>query len=185
MDAPRAAPALLTWLSFSAELLDSMTQGPRIGLENGHGRHLLSLSCGALFGQHTYLCYPLILWNLIIADFSYIPELAGPRDAKELPKATQGHNVRGRPCQSEGFCKLEQQTHIHRQREGLIAEVRIQLHTEFFKERLHKAGPRVEVRSVHIQVGNFFGCQEKDTAAVSREGPRSAPPPLELPSHTL
>lgn len=28
--------------------------------------------------------------------------------------------------------------------------------TKFFKERLHKAGPRVQVCSIHIQEGDFL-----------------------------
>ena len=76
----------------------------------------------------------------------------------------------------------------------LPAEVRRGLLTKFFKEGLHKAGPGMEVRCVHIQVGDFFGCEEGGEQAISEEGGgpgpllvlRTAglPCPLGLLSHT-
>lgn len=76
----------------------------------------------------------------------------------------------------------------------LPAEVRRGLLTKFFKEGLHKAGPGMEVRCVHIQVGDFFGCEEGGEQALSEEGggpgpllmlrTASSPCPLGLLSHT-
>lgn len=40
--------------------------------------------------------------------------------------------------------------------------------TELFKEGLHEAGPRVEVCCVHIQVGDFLGCEEWESLVAVR-----------------
>lgn len=60
--------------------------------------------------------------------------------------------------------------------------------TKFFKEGLHKAGPRVEVGCVHIQVGHFFRCEDGGDL-LTEEGPGLPHPhaDIHLPpdGHTL
>lgn len=64
--------------------------------------------------------------------------------------------------------------------------------TKLFKEGLHEAGPGVEVGCVHIQVGDFFCCEEGGEHASSEDGGdlltvrrgQVSPVPLGLLSHT-
>lgn len=108
---------------------------------------------------------------MTIQTLTRLSDLAGPREAKRLARSDSALQRQSRaPTASEGPSRGRAGDSHAQGEDGSQCRGGRGPLTELLKEGLHEAGPGVEVRCVHIQAGDFFGCEKRGEHAGSEEG---------------